>query len=213
MLKLFGCLLDLIFPKHCLSCQRIGQWLCTDCSRERLNLKLMEIPISFSEEVDRIFHIANFDDQLAAKIVKTCKYQGVQELGRFMGQRIAQEISNSHRLSQATFLPVPLHPLKLRTRGFNQAQLIASELGGRSLEGIIKRKRNIKAQAQLSRVERLINLEDAFGLVDGNLGINADLVVIVDDVVTTGTTMNEIAKLLKKAGVKEVWGLAFAHGQ
>lgn len=214
--QLFNRLFDLIFPRYCVLCEKIGAWLCAECQEQKLDFQLAEIKLATSEAVDRIFYIADFDSPLVAKIVKTCKYQGVRELARFMGQKIAQEFGPELTQAGVAILPVPLHQARLRSRGFNQAELIASEIvhgvEGMQIVNPIKRKQGGRAQAKLSRAERLVNLEEAFCLAEAGSELDYGLAIVVDDVVTTGATMNEIAKILKKAGVKEVWGLAFAHG-
>lgn len=214
--NIFGFLFDLIFPKYCLGCGSIGVWLCDRCLREKLYLELSELEFDFNESVDRLYYIANFNDPLVANIVKSCKYQGVKDLASFMGQKIACEFQDSRKIKHALIMPVPLHHIRQRTRGFNQAELMAREIlklnVGIQIKDLVERRVNSKPQAQLSRAGRLNNLENAF-CFSGNVSLkNIDLVVVVDDVITTGTTINELAKLLKKAGVKEVWGVAFAHG-
>ncbi len=214
---LFGFFLDLIFPKFCLGCNQIDTWLCSDCLISKLDLQLREIKLDICESVDKFFYVADFDNDLVAKIVKTCKYKGVRELAKYMGKKLAEQAAGLLQVNKGVIFPVPLHKVKLRTRGFNQAEIMAMELGKISnnlpIKHLIVRRINTGAQAKLGRVERLSNLARAFCLKDGEVCREIDLVIIVDDVITTGSTINEIARILKQAGVRRVWGLAFAHGK
>jgi len=111
-------------------------------------------------------------------------------------------------------MPVPLSKRRLRWRGFNQAELLArrvAEKYGLELDkdNLIRTKHK-KAQAKLNEIERLKNIKDCFVWQGGNL--NKRNIILIDDVVTTGATLNECAKVLKAAGAGEVWGLVVAKG-
>jgi ComF family protein len=104
-------------------------------------------------------------------------------------------------------VPVPLHRRRERQRGFNQAELIAARLGRRLTTQLLRRRKNTPSQTGLSRSERKRNLAGAFE-VRGDVG---GTVIIVDDVYTTGSTMNEIARTLKRAGAERVEVLTVAR--
>lgn len=214
--SLFGFLFDLLFPKNCLNCSIDGHWLCPDCAELKLEPSLKEVQYHLCESLDKIYYLGNFDDKLIAAIIKTCKYQGVKELGGLMGRRLGSALNARLSLDGALIVPVPLHGVRLRTRGFNQAEVIAEALvqfvPDARIGRPVARSINSKPQAKLSRMERLVNLENAFRLSDPESLSGCRFAIIVDDVATTGTTMNEVAKILKSNGVKVVWGLAFAHG-
>jgi ComF family protein len=105
-------------------------------------------------------------------------------------------------------LPVPLHRARERERGYNQAELIASELGIRVASRLIRRRKKTITQTGLSRSERSKNLAAAFEL-RGDAA--ARRIILVDDVFTTGATMNELSRLLKRGGAKRVEVLTFAR--
>jgi len=111
-------------------------------------------------------------------------------------------------------VPIPLHRKKLRERGFNQAELIAKvvakHLQVRLTKGNLKRTKATITQTSLDRKERRRNLREAF-TVKNRDGFQAKNVLLVDDVYTTGTTIKEAAKVLKEAGVKEVYVFALAR--
>ncbi len=119
-------------------------------------------------------------------------------------------------LEDAVLVPVPLHARKLRERGYNQSALIAVELGKRfgcPVSGdLMKRIVDTPSQTQFNRKERYRNLRNAFelsseGQIDRGKGY-----VIVDDVFTTGSTLNACASVLRKAGAKRVDVLTIGHG-
>jgi ComF family protein len=117
----------------------------------------------------------------------------------------------------AFFVPIPLYQAKLRKRGYNQAALLAEGLAKRfDVEVIdcLKRVKPTKTQVGLSKDARAKNISDAFTLKFAIDKKNTSRhFFLVDDVVTSGATLREAAKVLKKAGVKTVWGLTLAHGE
>lgn len=125
-----------------------------------------------------------------------------------------------YRLLQqpAIFIPIPLHSSKFRKRGYNQADLLAKGLAKRLgipvIDGL-KRVKQTKTQVGLPKDERQKNIMGAFQIkedVENELK-NYHHVFLIDDVVTSGATLREAAKVLKKAGVKNVWGMTLAHGE
>lgn len=109
-------------------------------------------------------------------------------------------------------IPVPLHKRKLKSRGFNQSELLAKEISIKldmylEVKSLIKVKNN-QSQTNLSAVERRKNVKDCYRWKGNNL--KNKNIILIDDVITTGATLNECAKILKKAGANEVWGLVLA---
>jgi ComF family protein len=127
-------------------------------------------------------------------------------LGRLLAERLAE---HPHRPD--ALVPVPLHPRRYRERGFNQSAEIALELSRRLAiplhASLCTRIRHTPAQAGLSARQRRVNVRRAFQVADTGLPRH---VAIVDDVVTTGTTVNELARTLRAAGVAyiQVWAVA-----
>ncbi len=111
-------------------------------------------------------------------------------------------------------IPVPLSAKRSRWRGFNQAELLAQTLAKKYYLKIdnknLIRIKHKKAQAKLNEIERLHNIKGCFSWIGGNL--NKKNIILIDDVVTTGATLNECAKVLKANGAGEVWGLVVAKG-
>jgi ComF family protein len=113
-------------------------------------------------------------------------------------------------------IPVPLHSSKRSERGFNQAELIARAAVRRLLEtvetamGALVRQRATISQLGLSREERIANMRDAFRVRERRR-VQGRIVIVVDDVMTTGTTLSECARVLKQAGAERVWAATVAR--
>jgi ComF family protein len=111
---------------------------------------------------------------------------------------------------QGMIVPVPLHPRRLRQRGFNQAGLLARELGRRLRRttrfDVLTRKQWTEPQTRLNREERLNNVKNAFQVISPG-AIKGVRILLVDDVYTTGTTLSECARELKRSGAAEVTAL------
>lgn len=132
----------------------------------------------------------------------------------FYESLIQQEGFMSALEKKPIFVPVPLHSSKLKSRGYNHAQILASQLATRfnlQLLEPLKRVRKTASQFGLKREERKENIAGAFAFISDKQQVIRDkYVFLVDDIVTTGATLNEAAQVLKKAGAKKVFGLALA---
>lgn len=116
-------------------------------------------------------------------------------------------------LKNSILIPVPLHKRRQRWRGFNQTEAITrtvSEYFNLKMSNDLMRKKHRTPQTKLGKKKRRQNIQNCFSWRGGNL---KDVkIILIDDVTTTGSTLNECAKVLKQAGAKEVWGLAVANG-
>ncbi|WP_167957810.1 ComF family protein [Anaerosporobacter faecicola] len=138
-----------------------------------------------------------------------CEYY-VEELIRFYESKILA-------LAPQVLIPVPLHRSKLQERGFNQAALLALGLG-RTLgipvvENYLLRHQKTKAQKRLNDKERVINLTDAFAVNPKYQNVNYSNVMLVDDIYTTGSTIDACAKVLLQKSTKEVYFISLAIGK
>jgi competence protein ComFC len=151
---------------------------------------------------------------LVKKAIKKIKYQGVFAITKELVDLSFSDFE-WQQFQDFVIVPVPLHKKRQRMRGFNQAELIAEEIGkNNGLEVVndaLIRGINTKSQVDLQKGERRENIKGAFTVSD-TAKMKRKKVLIIDDLFTTGSTLNECARVLKRSGVKEVWGLTIAHG-
>ena len=120
-------------------------------------------------------------------------------------------------MEKAILVPIPLYHARERKRGYNHAHILAQELSGKlnlPMAKVLKRVKNTKTQANLGKEERKKNLKDAFDTDPKFVSqIKGKQMFLVDDIFTTGSTLLEAGKVLKKQGALSVWGLTLARGQ
>ncbi len=150
---------------------------------------------------------AVFFNDSARTIIHHLKYSDRVSLARPMA-RLLRELLESEGFTGQIIVPVPLHRTRLRDRGYNQAELIAHELGLPVDTRLVRRRKKTPSQTGLSRSERTRNLSAAFEVCGDAKGKK---IILVDDVLTTGATMNEISKALRRAEADRVEVLTFAR--
>lgn len=144
-------------------------------------------------------------------LVLSLKYYGNTYMSKYIAQVMRDKLE-FEQLSADYIIPVPLHKKRMRTRGFNQAEKIASYLSEYTnipTIDCVKRNRNTKRLYALNKFQREKELKNAFEVKDGSEEIIGKKIILVDDIFTTGTTVNEISKKLKIYGVDEIIVLTF----
>lgn len=146
------------------------------------------------------------------------KREGTEEFVRFFGIQMYKKQRNFiGRMRPECIVPVPLHPSKRRSRGFNQAELLAAALGqeaGLPVRLLLKKTRKTREQKSLGRIERRKNLRNAFAVDLDEMGEKIpESVLLVDDVSTTGSTLTACAFALREHGVKQVGFLTVCAGE
>jgi len=226
-LRIKNLFFETLFPVRCVSCAQEGEWFCGDCaSKVELNQKQF-CPTCWEESLGgkTCSHCTSHLDGLRvaasyernpelAKVVKNLKYKFSKNLAENLSKVLLKAFSQKNYENERVVSFVPLHKKRLRWRGFNQAELLASSVAKNlnlPLENLLVRDKNTEPQAKLSREERLQNLKDAFGLAP-NFEAKGKTVILIDDIASTSTTLTEAAKVLKKGGAGEVWGLVLARG-
>jgi len=198
--------LDLLFPPKCVSCGKEGSYLCDVCIAE--SPKAPDIAAEGLESIIAPFQMVG----AAREVVHRLKYSGLRVLAEPMGAAMAQHLKR-HQISPDIIVPVPLHRTRLRERGFNQAGLLARVVGkwleiDTDAKGL-SRTDYLGPQARTAtREERQANVEGAFVAARDFSDLS---VVVVDDVTTTGSTLEACATALRDAGASSVWGLTFAR--
>ena len=150
------------------------------------------------------------------EVVHSFKYSRQIHLRHLLGRWLAEALADP-RLAGRRFdlvVPVPLHPARQRERGFNQAELLAAELqhiSGLVVRNVLQRTRYTATQTQFDRSERMENLRGAFRLRRGS-NVQDLRMLLVDDVLTTGSTLSECASVLREAGARSVHAVTVARG-
>jgi len=148
------------------------------------------------------------------ELIRKFKYQGRDYLHRTLGALLVDVVKTNEALqSSEMIVPVPLHWMKRMLRGFNQSELLAlhiSEYLGKPMVRALKRTRPTRSQFRLSREERAKNIDGCFSICEKN-DCRQKRVLVVDDVCTTGATLDECARILLDAGAKQVYGLTVAR--
>ena len=200
-------LLDLFFPKKCLGCGKYGSYVCKDC---QVGLWEPE-PGPRPANLDGLICLWAYDG-LMQKIIKKAKYSGQYNLLQFSISNFQFPINFQCSNFQA-IVPVPLYHDRQLERGFNQAEIIAKEISQIykiPVVNLLTRTKDTGHQTLRNREERLNAVRGAFQISSCKFQI-PQAVLLVDDVLTTGATLSECAKVLKKAGVKKVYGLVLAR--
>lgn len=223
-------ILDLIFPKTCLGCGKEGKYLCDKCLD---GLKLLKPACPYCEKasidgfthtkcakvygLDGLTSIWDYEGAVK-KAILAFKYKYATEVGKELASCFITSLLGIKNLvpSDYCLVPVPIHWYRENVRGFNQSEEIgkqvAQSLGWEFNSDLLIKKKSTNAQAQLSVEERKQNLKGVFSL-NPNYTLNAKpcTLILFDDVFTTGSTLKEAAKVLKRAGVAKVWGLTIAR--
>lgn len=229
--------LDFIFPKRCVSCRKIGSYICPNCFTyisfneagtcivcQRPAIGGLTHPVCKTKYTpDGVFSSLVYKG-VVKKLVYKFKYNpNLTDLKKtlidlFHEGIIQKEAFYKLQTKESVLVPIPLSRSRMRKRGYNQAKILANGLGKKldiQLIDCLERVRETKTQVGLSKEEREENIKGAFAIKKNyELGIrNYEQVFLVDDVVTSGSTIKEASKVLKKAGVDKVHGLTLAHGQ
>jgi ComF family protein len=130
---------------------------------------------------------------------------------------IQQETFMRLNLEKAILVPIPLHPSKLRQRGYNQAEMLGRDLSKKcslQIRNGLQRIRNTDSQTTLDRKKRQENIKGAFIVLESYTdSFKGETILLIDDVLTSGATLSEAARVLKKNGAGDVYGVTLAHGE
>ncbi|OGN07026.1 MAG: hypothetical protein A2669_02485 [Candidatus Yanofskybacteria bacterium RIFCSPHIGHO2_01_FULL_48_25b] len=231
-------LADLIFPCRCLLCRRYldKKHICKKCFnglslKKQLECVGCQRPTPLGKTcafcaptnpLDRLFVVSDFNNPDIALLLKTFKYRFIRDLAEPLTELTFKYLDGLSRRNNFSFIrgnpllvPVPLHKRRENERGFNQAALLAGLISRRyrlDLGNILVRNSGAEPQANIEdREKRLANVLGLYACPDSSL-ILGRTVVIVDDICTTGATLNECARVLKNVGATHVTALVIARG-
>ncbi len=220
-------LADLLYPPRCVICRCVdADWFCAQC---RSNIEQILPPIC--DQCGRPLHVrpcpycqkqplridgiraTAFFEGALREAIHAFKYQHRPELAQVFGSLLG-DYAVQHSLQADAVIPVPLHPQRERERGYNQALLLAQAYAAQCHLPVwpdaLRRIRFTRSQVELNAAERRENVRDAFEADGCVSGIR---ILLVDDVCTSGATMDACSVALERRGAKSVWGLALARGR
>jgi ComF family protein len=225
-------LLNFIFPPECIVCEnRLAEdekYFCATCRNLADDIRFPVCPECRTEITDprtgcsnckgtnpiSILWTCGTFDQFYRPVVHGIKYEGLLPLVSMMSDIIFSRLNETLGSSFIdAIVPVPLHWTRLRGRGFNQSEQIADELGRRLnrpvLANALKRVKKTLDQTGLSAQARIENMKGAFKIRDAD-AVAGRRILLIDDVTTTGATLNEAAGELRRAGCRNVYAAVIA---
>lgn len=231
-------LLDFLYPRSCICCgvslPETFRFICWDCWSDTTRVvapfcELCGDPVAGAVDHDFICYSCSSETPAFDRARSAARYEGAvgealrqlkYEKGFWMGPDMAKllhtcRIAEYSGLSFDLIVPVPLHHVRRRDRGYNQAAVLAKELsrlmGCRMDSGVVRRIRCTTTQTNLTATQRLSNVKNAFESRKGKR-LAGKRILLVDDVMTTGATVNACAKALKRGGAVSVYVLTVARG-
>lgn len=235
--NLLDTLLELFYPSNCVGCghpqdfgvllcdhckatsPRIQAPFCRCCSRPFDGLIAGEFSCPNCEDHTPAFDcvVSNYQAKgVLRDLIHRFKYGRQYYLRRVLAEYLVEAMQDARIKANPShyLVPVPLHPTRLRERGFNQADALAEILSKRTRLPIlrcIERRRYTNTQTRFDRVERMQNLREAFALRK-NSDVRGKQLLLLDDVLTTGSTLHECALVLRAAGAESVRAITVARG-
>ncbi|MFV1917349.1 MAG: ComF family protein [Patescibacteria group bacterium] len=221
-------IVDLLFPKKCLNCGRDRSYVCLSCLSKLFELKqtcfecgrpsvdgMTHERCKLPWGLDGLVFLWPYQGVIRQAIIKL-KYKFALEIAKELSDHITDHLQKrSVALPlDATLLPIPLYWYRKNWRGFNQVEeigkLVTNNMNWDFQSDLLVRKRLKKPQTDLKKDERAENIRGVFTL-NPNYQLQSISYMLFDDVLTTGATIKEAAKVLKRNGAKDVWGLTIAR--
>jgi ComF family protein len=204
--KILSCLADLLFPPACLLCGEYlenGVYVCGKC--------LENLPLNRNSSKSSL-SVFDYGEDIRL-LIHELKYNHRPEIGIIMGEAAGKRLKGFIEPDISVLVPIPLHKKRLRIRGYNQTELICKGLSGvlnvPVKKDLLQRIRNNVSQTTLNAVKRSGNVKGIFG-IDKPLEDHDKLILMVDDVITTGATTKEAGSVLKNSGYENVFPISIA---
>jgi competence protein ComFC len=224
-MKKINKLIDFFFPVYCLNCQKPGQWLCFKCaSKIKISKNACFICNKFEKTgkicpfcrykqgelakpclFDSFIYISSYQEKSLKKLIIALKYSGVKEIANILAKILNQKIKETWPKQKNILIPIPIQKNRKKIRGYNQTELIA--------QALVKNNNYLKIDNNLIIEKKGMHqtgrrIKDRFKKQNQLIWLGSSLsnknIIIIDDVVTTGATLNSAALALKRAGAKNI---------
>ncbi len=227
---------DCLFPKLCVDCKEEGEYWCRNCQKKpRLDYPSICFGCKKSDTIrglcfdcqpryafDGLLIAGDYEEVVIKTLIRSLKYRFIKEMSLSLSLLLRKKVEQflleipvdslmNENFFNAVVVSIPLSRKRMRSREFNQAEILGKEIahycGLRFRPDLLFRSHR-PPQAKLSEAERQENLKGSF-FIKGDV---PELIILVDDVITTGATLQESSLVLKQAGAQEIWALVVAKG-
>lgn len=211
-------LLTLLFPEHCINCEKSGNTLCAICERT-----IITKPVALSGTTATLF---DYKQPLVKRAIWALKYHHKRSLATYFGTALYREffkqLTHGHKKirEEIILLPIPAHKKANAVRGYNHTEAIARAIDRCAKEDrleltirtdiLFKKKENLRQVETKGRTGRIKNVENIFGVEHGE-ELAGKTVIIIDDVITTGATIADARRALKEWRPRRILAIAVAH--
>lgn len=207
-------IIDLIFPKSCVECGKGNKYFCDSC------LQKVAVLNSFNL-LTKTFSVFSYSGVIRKGIIKI-KYNFAYDVAKELSEIIIKELQKNAilPLKKVILIPIPLHKSRQNWRGFNQSEvvgkLVAEGMNWQYEDNILTRKKGGKTQVGLKGIDRVRNIRGKYAVNEAMRVILSEVegktptYIVFDDVLTTGSTIKEAIKVLRKSGANRVVGLTIA---
>jgi ComF family protein len=234
--KIKKVILDTLFPIFCLNCNTDGFWLCSQCLS---GIRLLDFQLcpacersitekgvlcpacreSKKSSLDSLIISTSYENPTIKKLIHNLKYRFVADIAKPLADLMVKALLKNDLPIPDYIMPIPLHPRRLRWRGFNQSLLLAERISENlaplmkiEVLDILERKKYNRPQMKIKKYkERLENVKDIITLKKEFPDLKNKTVLLIDDIATTGATLEECAKALKEKGVRKIFGAVISR--
>lgn len=210
--------LTFLFPEHCINCNKSGSTLCAICERT-----ITTRPIALSGTTATLF---DYKQPLVKKAIWALKYHHTRSLATYFGTALYREffkqLTHGHKKirEEILLIPIPAHKKANAVRGYNHTEALARAIDKCAKEDrlplsvrsdiLFKKRENLRQVETKGKVGRMKNVENLFAVTNGE-ELTGKTIIIIDDVITTGATMNDARRALREWKPKRILAIAIAH--